>query len=164
MHCRVNQPDSVRNDGVFCTTNFINLLDFRHPTGVGTKIPISNLDVKSVFSIGDIVLLGTKRASSPQVQQFSFRRQNSTPVATYHMPESNNLLFSDNITQVWGDSHFVMAVSSLGFGRFLTGEFNKTRNGVVLGPNDMFCPSFDFASSRILIISRDRPAQWMNII
>lgn len=30
----------------------------------------------------------------------------------------------------------------------------------VIGPDDLYSPSFDYSSSRTLIISRDRPALW----
>lgn len=30
----------------------------------------------------------------------------------------------------------------------------------VIGPDDLYSPSFDYLGSRILLISRDRPAMW----
>jgi hypothetical protein len=29
-----------------------------------------------------------------------------------------------------------------------------------IGPDDLYCPTFDYSSSRVLLVSRDRPAQW----
>lgn len=34
----------------------------------------------------------------------------------------------------------------------------------VIGPDDMYCPSFDYLGSRALLISRDRPAMWRHLI
>lgn len=43
------------------------------------------------------------------------------------------------------------------------GDYAKTNPEVreVIGPDDLYYPSFDYASSRALLISRDRPASWM---
>lgn len=30
----------------------------------------------------------------------------------------------------------------------------------VIGPDDLYSPSFDYSGSRVLLISRDRPALW----
>ncbi|CAM8988427.1 unnamed protein product [Rhodiola kirilowii] len=203
---RATRTDAVGNDGVFCTGDFITILDFRDPCGVGLKIPISGFDSKSVFSYGDTVLLGGSqqqsagKRNSSQVQHFSLRQRR--PVATYPMPESNS---QSNITQVWGDSALVMAVSSLGLGMYGTfkdrsvqssgsdsndntqsgsvqswgsdynnntqtqsevswgSDYNITQRGVLNGPSDMYNPSFDYALSRTLLISRDRPAVWQDL-
>lgn len=34
----------------------------------------------------------------------------------------------------------------------------------VVGPDDLYWPSFDYLGSRALLISRDRPAMWRHLI
>lgn len=34
----------------------------------------------------------------------------------------------------------------------------------VVGPDDLYWPSFDYMGSRALLISRDRPAMWRHLI
>lgn len=34
----------------------------------------------------------------------------------------------------------------------------------VVGPDDLYWPSFDYMGSRSLLISRDRPAMWRHLI
>ena len=34
----------------------------------------------------------------------------------------------------------------------------------VIGPDDLYLPSFDYLGSRVLLISRDRPALWRYLL
>ncbi|KAI8566512.1 hypothetical protein RHMOL_Rhmol02G0046400 [Rhododendron molle] len=72
---RVSSSEAEGNDGVFCTPDSINLLDFRHPSGVGLKIPKLGVIATSVFSRGDSIFLGCNNARSSGMQQFSLRKQ-----------------------------------------------------------------------------------------
>ncbi|XP_050216714.1 KIN14B-interacting protein At4g14310 [Mercurialis annua] len=174
---RVSSSEAEGNDGVFCTSDSINILDFRHPSGIGLKIPKVGGNVQSVFTRGDSVYIGCTNAKSEgkkelysQVQKFSLRKQGV--VSYYTMPESNAHPHHSAITQVWGNSDSVMGVCGLGLFVFdavkddeaqssAAGDSCCTQNVKdVIGPNDLYSPSFDYMSSRVLIISRDRPALW----
>ncbi|KAG6732487.1 hypothetical protein I3842_01G180800 [Carya illinoinensis] len=79
---RVSSSEAEGNDGVFCTTDSINILDFRHPSGVGLKIPKVGVSAQSVFSRGDSIFLGCtnvrssgRKQPSSQLQQYSLRQQ-----------------------------------------------------------------------------------------
>uniref|UniRef100_A0A7N0UUT6 At4g14310 8-bladed propeller domain-containing protein n=1 Tax=Kalanchoe fedtschenkoi TaxID=63787 RepID=A0A7N0UUT6_KALFE len=177
---RVTSSEAEGNDGVFCTSDFINILDFRHPTGIGLKIPQTGLNSHSVFSRGDSVFLGCSngrksagRKQFSQIQHFSLRKQKL--VTSYVLPESNAHPHYTAMTQVWGNSNLVMGICGLGLYVFdaLNGDapqssapdnvsIQKVRE--VIGPNDMYAPSFDYLSSRALIISRDRPAMWQLVL
>lgn len=166
---------------MFCTQDSIEVLDFRHPSGVGLKIKNPGLiSVESVFSRGDSIFLGCmsckpgpKKSGATHLQQFSLRKQ--TLVGTYSLPDASNTHMSHSaITQVWGNSNIVMGISGLGLFIFDSvkddslhlfssntdnyGTGAKVRE--VIGPDDLYSPSFDYSSSRALIISRDRPAIW----
>ncbi|KAI6693586.1 hypothetical protein NL676_021296 [Syzygium grande] len=113
---RVSSSEAEGNDGIYCSADSINIMDFRHPSGVGLKIQKLGISVQSVFSRGDSIFLGCtslksvgRKLSCIQVQQFSLRKQGL--FSTYTLPESN--LHSDHvaITQVWGNSNLVMGVS-----------------------------------------------------
>ncbi|KAK9288631.1 hypothetical protein L1049_017091 [Liquidambar formosana] len=176
---RSSSSEAEGNDGVFCTTDFINILDFRHPSGVGLKIPKLGINVQSVFSRGDSIFLGCtnvrssgKKQSSSQVQQFSLRKQRL--VSTYALPESNAHSHYTAITQVWGNSNLVMGVCGLGLFVFdalkddglqpFTIDYgNPQKVRETIGPDDLYSPSFDYSSSRALLISRDRPALWRHL-
>lgn len=177
---RVSSSEAEGNDGVFCTPDAINVLDFRQPSGVGLRIPKHGVNVHSVFSRGDSVFLGCtssssmgKKQSSSLLQQFSLRRQGL--FSTYDLPESNAHLHHAAITQVWGSSEFVMGVCGLGLHVFDAVKDDALRvinmdcSSVqsfreVVGPNDLYWPSFDYLGSRALLISRDRPAMWRHLI
>lgn len=164
------------NDGVFCTPDSINVLDFRHPSGIGLKIPKFGVNVQSVFSRGDSIFLGCsnvrsigKKQPSSQVQQFSLRKQRL--FSTYTLPESNAHSYYSAITQVWGNTNLVMGVSGLGlfvfdalrddgFQCFPSDNSSNQKVREIIGPDDLYAPSFDYMASRVLLISRDRPAQW----
>lgn len=177
MQYRVNSSEAEGNDGVFCTSDSINVLDFRHPSGIGLKIPKYGTTVHSVFSRGDSIYLGCnasaslakKQSSSSQIQQFSLRKQKL--FSTYVLPESNAHQHYKSITQVWGNSDLVMGVCGLGLFVFDAlnddglkpfasdyGNGQKVRE--IIGPDNLYCPSFDYLGSRALLISRDRPAVW----
>lgn len=177
LECRVSSSEAEGNDGIFCSADSINIMDFRHPSGVGLKIQKLGISVQSVFSRGDSIFLGCtslksvgKKLSCSQVQQFSLRKQGL--FSTYALPESS--LHSDHvaITQVWGNSNLVMGVSGQGLFVFDTlrdepllslgcGSTQNVRE--VIGPDDLYSPSFDHLCSRALLISRDRPALWRHL-
>lgn len=157
---------------MFCTSDSINVLDFRHPSGIGLKIPKIGANVQSVFARGDSLYLGcttvksaVKRQVTSQIQQFSLRKQRLCN--TYVLPESNAHSHYMALTQVWGNSNLVMGVCGLGLFVFDTNKDDALldqNNGQnlreAIGPDDLYSPSFDYLSSRVLIISRDRPAMW----
>ncbi|KAH6768445.1 hypothetical protein C2S51_013781 [Perilla frutescens var. frutescens] len=173
---RVSSAEAEGHDGVFCTSDSINVLDFRQPSGIGLKIPKVGVDVQSVFSRGDSIYIGcsslrsaAKKQYIPQIQQFSLRKQKL--FSTYTLPESNAHNHFAALTQVWGSSSYVMGVSGLGLSVFdslqddglpsFAMDYNISQKVTeIIGPNDMYCPSFDYLSSRVLLISKDRPAQW----
>ncbi|XP_010435151.1 PREDICTED: uncharacterized protein LOC104719018 [Camelina sativa] len=175
---RVSSLDAEGNDGVFCTSDSINILDFRNPSGIGAKIPKVGVDAQCVSSRGDSVFLGCTNqkstvkkhmASSSQVQQFSIRKQRL--VSTYSLPDSNSHPQHSAITQVWGNSNFVMATSGMGLFVFDTAKeetlqqpLTSDYGSLQIGPNDMYCPSFDYSGCRVLLISRDRPALWRYLL
>nr|GFC39743.1 KIN14B-interacting protein At4g14310 [Tanacetum cinerariifolium] len=173
----VSSSEAEGNDGIFCTSDSINVLDFRHPSGIGLRIPKPGTTVQSVFSRGDSIYLGCsgsssatrKPTSSSQIQQFSLRRQKL--FTTYTLPESNAHSHYKAITQVWGDSNLTMGVSGLGLfvfdalkddgSRPLVSDYGSGQNvRETIGPDNLYAPSFDYLGSRALLISRDRPACW----
>lgn len=183
LKCRVSSLDAEGNDGVFCTNDSINILDFRNPSGIGAKIPKLGVNAQCVSSRGDSVFLGCTNqkssvkkhmSSSSQVQQFSIRKQRL--VSTYSLPDSNSHPHHSAITQVWGNSNFVMATSGMGLFVFdtakeetlqqpLTSDYGSLQTvREIIGPNDMYCPSFDYSGCRVLLISRDRPALWRYLL
>ncbi|KAJ1431515.1 WD40/YVTN repeat-like-containing domain superfamily [Sesbania bispinosa] len=176
---RVSSSEAEGNDGVFCTSDSINVLDFRQPSGVGLRISKLGVNVQSVFSRGDSVFLGCTSSSSmgkkqsSSLQQFSLRRQGL--FTTYALPESNAHSHHAAISQVWGNSDFVMGVCGLGLHvfdamkddalRVLNMDFSNAESfREVVGPDDLYWPSFDYLGSRALLISRDRPAMWRHLI
>ncbi|PIA45469.1 hypothetical protein AQUCO_01700772v1 [Aquilegia coerulea] len=173
---RVNSSDAEGHDGVFCTQDTVNVLDFRLPSGVGLKISKIGVSVQSVFSHGDSIFLGctrgrlvVKEQAQSCVQQFSLRKGGL--VSTYALPESNAHFHYSAISQVWGNSDIVMGICGLGLFVFDASKDEATPsiavdNGKsyeardVIGPADLYSPSFDYLASRVLVISRDRPAMW----
>ncbi|KAK9724271.1 hypothetical protein RND81_05G060100 [Saponaria officinalis] len=178
--CRVSSSEAEGNDGVFCTADSINILDFRQPSGIGLKIPKIGVNVQSVYSRGDSIYLGctsvvsaAKKQVNSQVLQFSVRKQKI--VNTYSLPESSAHSHHKALTQVWGNSDWVMATSGLGLFVFdaqkddglpsFVSNYNSPQDvREVIGPDDMYSPSFDYHSSQILLISRDRPAMWRRLV
>ncbi|KAF5738555.1 hypothetical protein HS088_TW13G01455 [Tripterygium wilfordii] len=176
---RVSSAEAEGNDGVFCTPDSVNILDFRNPSGIGVKIPKIGVSAQSVFSRGDSIFLGCtnlkssgKNAQCSQVQQFSLRQQRLC--STYSLPDSGAHVNHSAITQVWGNSNLVMGVCGLGLFVFdalkddvlqsMTVHYGNTQNASeIIGPDDLYSPSFDYLSSRVLLVSRDRPAMWRQL-
>ncbi|KAK4427830.1 KIN14B-interacting protein [Sesamum alatum] len=177
---RISSSEAEGNDGVFCTPDSINVLDFRQPSGIGLKIPKVGVNIHSAFSRGDSIYIGctglssaAKKQSSAQIQHFSLRKQRL--VSTYSLPESNAHHHFTALTQVWGNSNLVMGVCGLGLfvfdslkddapPSFSTDIGTTTNVKEIIGPDDMYSPSFDYLASRILLISRDRPACWRYLL
>ena len=177
--CRVSSSDAEGNDGIFCTADSINVLDFRQPSGIGLKIPKIGVSVQSLSSRGDSIFLGcssvisaVKKQVQSQVLQLSLRKQKI--VSTYKLPESNAHSHHKALTQVWGNSSTVMAVCGLGLFVFdalkddglpsFVSDYTSPQSAIeILGPDDLYSPSFDCVSSQILLISRDRPAMWNHL-
>ncbi|KAL6519895.1 hypothetical protein OROMI_032789 [Orobanche minor] len=169
---RISSSEAEGNDGVFCTSGSINVLDFRQPSGIALKIPKTGVHAQSSFSRGDSIYIGCtnlnpsvkKQSSSSQIQQFSLRKQ--MLFSTYTLPESNAHHHFTALTQVWGNSSHVMGVCGIGLFVFDSLKDDSMDLGStqsvkeIVGPNDMYAPSFDYSASRVLIISRDRPACW----
>ncbi|KAK6161269.1 hypothetical protein DH2020_004650 [Rehmannia glutinosa] len=173
---RISSSEVEGNDGVFCTSDSINVLDFRQPSGIALKIPKIGVNVQSAFSRGDSIYIGctslsssVKKQSSSQIQQFSLRKQRL--LSTYALPESNAHDHFIALTQVWGNSSLVMGVCGLGLFVFdslkddgmssFSMDFGSTQDAKeIIGPDNMYAPSFDYLASRVLLISRDRPACW----
>ncbi|KAI3951113.1 hypothetical protein MKW98_028517 [Papaver atlanticum] len=171
------------NDGVFCTQESICVLDFRLPSGVGLKVSKHGLNVQSISSRGDSIFLGctdgqlstVSGKAHSRIQQYSLRK--GTLLSTYALPESNAHFHYTAISQVWGNTNVVMGVCGLGLFVFdtlqqeegesssLAVDYMKTQQiRDVIGPNDLYSPSFDYSSSRVLVISRDRPAFWRYLL
>ncbi|WCJ24079.1 Transducin/WD40 repeat-like superfamily protein [Euphorbia peplus] len=177
---RVTSAEAEGNDGVFCTPDAINVLDFRNPSGIGLKIPKIGSIAHSVFTRGDSIYTGctntrstSKKQPCSEVQHFSLRKQRM--VGTYSMPESNAHSHYSALTQVWGNSEFVMGVSGLGLFVFdalnnddmqsFTADYSCNQNiKEVIGQDDLYSPTFDYLASRVLLISRDRPAVWRHLL
>ncbi|XVF38495.1 hypothetical protein REPUB_Repub20aG0107000 [Reevesia pubescens] len=175
---RVSSSEAEGNDGVFCTPDSINILDFRHPSGIGAKIANVGVPVHSVFSRGDSIYLGCtnvrsgKKQPCSQVQQFSVRKQRL--FSAYSLPDSTAHSHYSAITQVWGNSNLVMGICGLGLFVFnalkddglqpYIYDYGSSQNvREIVGPDDLYSPSFDYLASRVLLISRDRPALWRHL-
>ena len=117
---------------------------------------------------------GRKPQASSVVHQFSIRKQGL--FCTYALPESNTHAHHTPVTQVWGNSNLVMAISGLGLFVFdaLNDEASQPSSvhtestqvfREVVGSDDLYSPSFDYSTStsRTLLISRDRPAAWKQL-
>ncbi|GER25462.1 transducin/WD40 repeat-like superfamily protein [Striga asiatica] len=172
---RISSSEAEGNDGVFCTSDSICVLDFRKPSGIALKISKTGLDAQSAFSRGDSIYIGCQNNSNPslkkqqpcsQILQFSLRKPRL--MSTYTLPESSVHNHFTAPTQVWGNASLVMGVCGLGLFVFdsLRDDVSSEDSGCmrepkeIIGPNDMYAPSFDYSGSRVLVISRDRPACW----
>lgn len=173
---RASSSEVEGNDGVFCTQDAINVLDFRLPSGVGLKIPTFGETGQSIFARGDSIFGGVvnTRFSSKapvrcRVHQWSIRK--GKPVCSYVFPESNAHSEQLSIAQVWGSFNLVMAINGNGLFIFDAYQEDCTQSGAhdhlrtkgmreVIGSDDLYCPSFDYSGSRILLVSKDRPACW----
>lgn len=160
-----------------CIQSSVNVLDFRSSCGLALSIAKPGVTCHSIYSDRDYVFLGCTDARSAGrehcrslVLEFSIRKREL--VCTYHLPESNSHFDHSIITQVWANSKSVMAVCGLGlfvFDRFSAelhplsvGDGSESELREVIGPNDLYRPTFDYYDSRVLLISRDRPARWQN--
>jgi len=154
----------------------VNVLDFRVPTGIAKKFLTLGEDTQSVFADGDGVYTGatsyktrgqgdgTTRLLQPQCKLNQWSIRQGKLINVYAFPPSDSHSHS-SITQVWGSSDTIMA--SNGNGLFLFEPARRQSSGQeiasvreVLGADDLENPTFDYASSRVLLISRDRPAMW----
>ncbi|KAL6635322.1 hypothetical protein ACP70R_027993 [Stipagrostis hirtigluma subsp. patula] len=177
---RVSSSEVEGNDGVFSTQESINIFDFRVPAGIGLKIARHGGTANSIFSRGDSVFIGStegrlqiKGGLRSRVQQYSLRK--GKLVATYELPEFNAHFHHSSITQVWGNSNLVLAACGMGLFAFDTFKedtqptYSFDRGNTVgvreaIGPDDLYCPTFDYSSSRVLLVSRDRPAHWRYLL
>ncbi|KAL4190374.1 hypothetical protein AMTRI_Chr07g24440 [Amborella trichopoda] len=173
---RVSSSEAEGNDGVSCTQDSIQVFDFRVPSGIGLKIPKLGVNGQSIYAREDSIFLGcinsrlpSKSSPCSRVQQFSLRK--GKLVCTYALPVPNAHFQHSSITQVWGSSCLVMGVSGQGLFVFdvfkdeglqdaFTDRANNGNVREVIGSDDLYNPSFDYAASRVLLISRDRPALW----
>ncbi|XP_051125789.1 KIN14B-interacting protein At4g14310-like [Andrographis paniculata] len=156
---RISAAEAEGNDGVFCTPNSIVVLDFRQSSGVGLRIAKPRQSVQSVMSYGDSVYVGcsSSTAGKHEIQVYSVRKHKL--VSTYQLPETNAHDSFSALTQVWGNSSVVMGACGLGL--FVFDALKDEKAKEVMGGDDMYCPSFDYAGSRVLLVSRDhRPACW----
>ncbi|XP_020259843.1 KIN14B-interacting protein At4g14310, partial [Asparagus officinalis] len=177
---RARSSEVEGNDGVFCTQESINVFDLRLPSGVGLKISKHGANAHSIYSYGDSIFMGnTERRSSARnrsqsnVQQFSLRK--GKLMATYVLQDSESHAHHSSITQVWGNSNFVMGINGMGlsvFDAYKDGtmqSFGMNDGSIIevketIGPDDLYCPTFDYLGSRALVISRDRPAMWRYLL
>lgn len=169
---RASSTEVEGNDGVLSTQDSVNVFDFRIPSGLGLKIPRHGANALSIFSRGDSILLGSTegrlsvRSCSPRshIEHFSLRK--GSLVATYLMPEFNSHYHHSSVTQVWGNSNIVMGIC--GMGLFVFDAFSESESTHLvketIGPDDLFRPTFDYMDSRVLVISRDRPAFWKYLL
>ncbi|XP_006649155.1 KIN14B-interacting protein At4g14310 [Oryza brachyantha] len=173
---RVSSSEVEGNDGVFSTQESVNIFDFRVPAGIGLKMARNGGTASSIFSRGDSVFIGStegklqiKGGLRSRVQQYSLRK--GKVVATYELPDFNAHFHHSSITQVWGNSNLVLAACGMGLFAFdafkedvqQTYSFDRGATlGVreAIGTDDLYCPTFDYSSSRVLLVSRDRPAHW----
>ncbi|OAY76943.1 KIN14B-interacting protein At4g14310 [Ananas comosus] len=179
---RVNSLEVEGNDGVFCTQESVKVFDFRVLGGIGLKISRHGAFGHSIFSRGDSIFIGSTEARLPikggprsQVQHYSLRK--GKLVTTYELPEFNAHFHHSLVTQVWGSSSLVMAVCGTGLFVFDTVKDEALRSFSVdqgntvevkvkqtIGSDDLYCPTFDYLGSRVLLVSRDRPAFWRYLL
>ncbi|KAJ4802424.1 Transducin/WD40 repeat-like superfamily protein [Rhynchospora pubera] len=169
---RVSSSEAEGNDGVFSTQESINVLDFRVPTGTGLKVSRHGGVPVSVYSRGDSVFVGStedrlqiRGGRKSWVQHFSLRR--GKLVASYELPVLNTDYRTGSVSQVWGNSNLVMGVCGKGLFVFdALKDSAYASSGMVEAREtvntdaDFQCPTFDYSGSRVLLVSRDRPALW----
>jgi hypothetical protein len=176
---RLSSSDQ-HNDGVLCTNEAVNVLDFRVPAGIAMKIPTFGEQVYSVFTNGDMVLAGTGNVKiKPQtevlrggtenvkpsvttqcckVNQWSIRE--GKPMNVYALPEGEGKTSHAAINQVWGDARSVMALNEHGLYIFNADQGMELQD--VICADNSALQTFDYANSRLLLVSRDRPPLWRN--
>lgn len=180
FNCRVSSSEVEGNDGVFCTQESINVLDFRIPSGIGIKVSKHGGTGHSVFSRGDYIFVGSTEGRLPikgcprsRIQHYSLRK--GKLITSYQLPEFNSHSHHSSLTQVWGNGNTVMGICGLGLFVFdaFRDENSQTfcfdRGNTIdvketIGPDDLYCPAFDYSGSRVLVISRDRPASWRYVL
>ncbi|KAJ4775563.1 Transducin/WD40 repeat-like superfamily protein [Rhynchospora pubera] len=169
---RVSSSEAEGNDGVFSTQESINVLDFRVPTGTGLKVSRHGGVPVSIYSRGDSVFVGStedrlqlRSGRKSWVQHFSLRR--GKLVASYELPVLNTDYRTGSVSQVWGNSNLVMGVCGKGLFVFdALKDSAYASSGMVEAREtintdaDFQCPTFDYSGSRLLLVSRDRPALW----
>jgi hypothetical protein len=168
---RVSSSEAEGSDGVFSSQDSINVLDFRVPTGTGIKISRHGGVPVSIYSRGDSVYVGStedrlqlRGGRKSWVQHFSLRR--GKLVASYELPILNSDYRTSSVSQVWGNSNHVMGVCGKGFfvfdalkdGAYATGTVEARET--IGTDTDLQRPTFDYSGSRLLLVSRDRPALW----
>lgn len=72
--CRLSSSDH-HSDGILCTNEAVNVLDFRVPTGIAKKFPTLGEETQSIFADGDGVYTGTTSYKSSRVQGDGTRAQ-----------------------------------------------------------------------------------------
>ncbi|KAJ3672136.1 hypothetical protein LUZ60_006857 [Juncus effusus] len=166
---RVSSSEAEGNDGVFSTQDSINLMDFRIPTGTSTKIPrqVSGSVPTSIFSRGDSIFVGTNKS---RLEHYSVRKGKMVMSWDLEIPDLENWdlgnrdLKAGMVSQVWGSGEKVMGVC--GKGMFVFDGFMEGLRERIGGDNDggvLERPSFDYSGSRVLLVSKDRPAFWRYI-
>lgn len=162
----------MNGDGILCTQDAVNVLDFRVPAGIVLKIPTFGETISSVYANGDSVFAGVTdfnraaRSVQSKVNEWSIKQ--GRPMSMYKLPESTAHLKQQSVAQVWGNSETVIALNGNGLFMFdsLKGTLPRSDGAQsakgVLGTDDLIHPSFDFSENRVLLISRDRPASWYN--
>ncbi|CAM6084722.1 unnamed protein product [Calypogeia fissa] len=167
---RASSRDSVSGDGILCTQDAVNVLDFRVPAGIVLKIPTFGETANSVYANGDSVFAGVtdfnRVAGSIQSKVNEWSIKQGRPMSMYKLPDSTAHRTVQSVAQVWGNSDTVVAVNGNGLFMFdsLKGVLPR-RDGAqsakeVLGTDDLVRPSFDFSENRVLLISQDRSASW----
>lgn len=152
-----------------CTEKDINVIDFRVPGGIGQCFSSLGEDLQSVYARGDVILTGGVHPTYNECGMQQWSARNGRLVCTYaFQPSSSSSHYAQlSLAQVWGSSSAVMAVNGNGLHIYKgLGESSQSQCCItekvegVLGTQDLFNPSFDYAHSRVLLISRDRPATW----
>ncbi|RRT45469.1 hypothetical protein B296_00050894 [Ensete ventricosum] len=177
---RQSSSEVEGNDGVFCMQESINVLDFRLPAGVGLRLVRHGGIGHSIYSRGDSIFIGSTEGRLPirgsprsRVQHYSLRK--GKLVTTYELPELNTRLHHPYLTQVWGSTDIVMGICEMGLFVFDASQDERSQAlcfdggntvGVkeTIGPDDLYRPTFDYSGSRVLVISRDRPASWRYLL
>ncbi|KAG6517018.1 hypothetical protein ZIOFF_020395 [Zingiber officinale] len=174
---RVSYSEVEGNDGVFCCQESINVLDFRIPFGIGMKVSNHGGIGYSVFSRGDSIYVGStgqrlcnKGCPQSLVQHYSLRK--GKLITSYQLPEFNSKFLHSSLTQTWGNANNVMGIGEMGLFVFDSLQDEKSQafcsdHGNIVYAKETICPAdlyfrptFDYSGSRILVISRDRPASW----
>ncbi|KAL2608298.1 hypothetical protein R1flu_026871 [Riccia fluitans] len=180
---RVSSRDGLAVDGVVCTQDSVNILDFRVAAGIVLKIPTFGDYTHSVAVNGDLVFAGATSSSnrssrdnadgggigsykeSIQAKILQWSIKQGRPMSVYNFPLSPAHQAQQSVAQVWGNDNTVMGVNGNGLFMFESTKGTVGREGdqairETLGTDDLYQPAFDFAGSRVLLISRDRPASW----